>query len=81
MPLRRAVGMAFQIQDDILDTRTAQTEAREQRPARANHLPLLAVLDGAGRTPHGAAGAAGVLPRRRGVGGSHLQRTVENEAD
>ena len=68
-----AVGMAFQIQDDILDyTRTAHTgkpannDLREgqDHPAAAGRAG-----QGAGRTPHRTAGAAGLLSRRRGVGG------------
>ncbi|MFQ6939796.1 MAG: polyprenyl synthetase family protein [Alistipes finegoldii] len=68
-----AVGMAFQIQDDILDyTRTAHTGKPANNDLREGKitLPLLAVLDKAPaerRTE--PAGAAGVLPRRRGVGG------------
>ena len=61
------MGMAFQIQDDILDyTRTARTGKPSNNDLREHKvtLPLLTVLESVRRgAPQGVAGPAGPLPR------------------
>ena len=77
-----AVGMAFQIQDDILDyTRTAHTGKPANNDLREGKitLPLLAVLDKA--TPERRAELLGRLAgcREEEESVEYLQNTVENE--
>lgn len=67
-----AIGMAFQIQDDILDyMRTAHTGKPANNDLREGKitLPLLAVLDKATPERRAELSAAGRLPRGGGIGG------------